>query len=487
MSTSTLRPRTPRSRSSRKHVAARSSRCRRAAATGSTSTSKASARLSSSPLSDGLFGGLFRRGPVAQQVSDAAWLQALLDVEAALARASARAGVVPAEAAEAIAAACRADRFDVDRIGAAALEAGNPVPALVAAIEEQLPPEAAAHVHRGATSQDVLDTASMLVARRALDPLVAELADAANVCAWLADEHRATVMAGRTLLQQAAPTTFGLKAAGWLVGLDESHALLERVRDETLAAQLGGDEGTLAALGDAGPEVVAGFADELGLREPTLPWHTVRVRPAVLASSVATAAGVLGKIARDVILLAQTEVAEAAEADGGTSSTLPQKRNPVRSVLVVAAVDRVPGLAATVLRAASAHEHERAAGAWHAEWEPLRDLLALTGSAASLVREALSGLRVDPDAMRDNLDDLLMAESVATALAGELGRPRAQSVVAAAARRATEDGRPFRDVLTDTPEVQRLGADALDAALSPEGYLGAANTFVDRALASRRA
>jgi 3-carboxy-cis,cis-muconate cycloisomerase len=439
----------------------------------------------------GLFGGVFARGPVAAQVDDRAMLQAMLDAEAALARASAAAGVIPAAAAEEIAACCDAGRFDVDALGRAAAAAGNPVVPLVRALAEQLPQEAAAHVHQGATSQDVLDTAASLVAWRALGPLLEDLAAAAGACARLAEAHRGTVLAGRTLLQQAVPVTFGLKAAGWLVGLDETRLRLAEVRRRTLAVQLGGAAGTLAGFGDRGLAVLAGFAAELGLAEPTVPWHAVRARPAALAGALGAGAGVLGKVARDVVLLAQSEVAEVREGGEGRggSSAMPHKRNPVAAVAVAACAARVPGLVATML-AAMPQEHERAAGGWHAEWEPQRELLRLVGSAASWGRELLEHLEVDAGRMRANLDaagGLPLAEAAAAALAGPLGRRHAREVVEAASRDAAEDGRALREVLLASPEVAAgLGGADLDRALDPAAQLGAAGVLVDRALAAHR-
>jgi 3-carboxy-cis,cis-muconate cycloisomerase len=439
----------------------------------------------------GLFGGVFARGPVAAQVDDRAMLQALLDAEAALARASANAGVIPAGAAAAIAARCDAGRFDVDALGRAAAAAGNPVVPLVRALVEQLPEEAAGHVHQGATSQDVLDTAATLVAHRALGPLLADLGAAAGACAALAEAHRGTVLAGRTLLQQAVPVTFGLKAAGWLVGLDETRLRLVEVRRRDLAVQLGGAAGTLAGFGDRGLQVLAGFAAELGLAEPTVPWHAVRARPAALAGALGACAGVLGKVARDVALLAQNEVAEVREGGEGRggSSAMPHKHNPVAAVAVAACTARVPGLVATML-AAMPQEHERAAGGWHAEWEPQRELLRLVGSAACWCRELLEHLEVDPHRMRANLDaagGLPLAEAAVAALAGPLGRRRAREAVELASRNAAEEGRPLREALLAAPEVAgRLDGADLDRALDPAAQLGAAGELVDRALAAHR-
>ena len=445
----------------------------------------------------GLLGPLFAGSRADAELTDRALLQAMLDAERALAVASARVGVVPAEAAAAIAGCCQAGRFDPDDLGRRALDAGNPVVPLVrdltAAVTEAAGPEAARWVHHGATSQDIIDTAISLVAVRALGPILDDLDGAADACAGLADRHRATVMAGRTLGQQALPTTFGLKAAGWLAVLDDAADGLAAVRRERLAAQLGGAAGTLASLGPDGVGVATGYAEELGLAEPALPWHTDRARVAELAGALGVAAGGMGKLALDVTLLAQTEVGEVtegAERDKGGSSTLPHKRNPVAAVLVRAATDRVPGLVATLL-ASMAQEQERATGAWHAGWEPLVELLRLVGGAAARMRELLAGLQVHPDRMRTNLEatgGLLMAEHVAAALAGALGRVGAQDLVARLSRQADGGGRPLRDVLLADPTVrEHLDGAAVDRLLDPGAYLGSATAFVDRALAAHHA
>ncbi|MBX6356109.1 MAG: 3-carboxy-cis,cis-muconate cycloisomerase [Micromonosporaceae bacterium] len=436
-------------------------------------------RPSSSP-SD-LFGPMFGDQRVDRELDGSAWLAAMLDVERALARAQARAGLVPPEAADAVAAACRPQLYDAAALGRQARDAANPVVPLVKALTAQVPRHAAAYVHFGATSQDVLDTAAMLVTRRALEPVQQELAAAADACAALAEAHRDTILAARTLLQHALPTTFGLKCAGWLVALDEARAGLAAV---PLAVQLGGAAGTLAAFGPSGPTVVRLLAQELDLPEPTLPWHTDRVRIGQLAGALGVAAGVLGKVALDVVLLAQTEVAEVAEpADGGRggSSAMPHKRNPVGAVRVLAGTRRVPALVATLL-AAMAQEHERAAGAWQAEWETLTEALRLVGGAAATTRELLSGLQVDAGRMRRNLaasGDALMSESVAARLAPDLGRAEAQELV----RAALAEGRPLRSLLE---AHTTLNAEQMAAALDPAAYLGAAAELVDRALSAHR-
>ena len=409
-----------------------------------------------------MFEAITARGDAAAAVTDAAWLQAMLDAEAALARALASAGVIEETEAEAIAAACVADRFDAAAIAAAASGSGNPVVPLKAALTEAVEGPAAAHVHRGATSQDILDTAAMLVAARAIDPLLDDLLAARLAAGELARAHRDTPVAGRTLLQQAVPTTFGLKAAGWMAGLEDARRWLNELRVERLAAQLGGATGTLASLGDAGPAVAEAYADALGLPEPVLPWHTLRGRIGELASALAVTSGAVAKVARDVILLSQTEVAEVREARGVGSSTMPHKRNPVAAICALASAQQAPGLAATLL-GAMAHEHERAAGAWHAEWRPLGELLRSTGSAVAWIRDSLEGLEVDPERMRANLE----------ATGGRVMAERLKGELAEADLERALESEDFRAAVED------LGAGDL---LDPAGYLGSAGELVDRAL-----
>jgi 3-carboxy-cis,cis-muconate cycloisomerase len=414
-----------------------------------------------------------------EAVSDRAWLAALLEAERALASAEAAAGAIPAAAGAAIAERCRPELFDPGRLAAAGRSAANPVEPLVRELAEAVGGEAAAYVHRGATSQDIMDTAAMLVARRALRIGFAGLDAAAARCAELAREHRSTPMAARTLLQQAVPTTFGLKCAGWLVALLDARELLDRIARERLAAQLGGAGGTLAALGEHGPEVARLFARELDLSVPDLPWHADRGRIAELGAALAVAAGAAAKIAGDIVLLSQTEVAEVREGAGGASSTMPQKRNPAASVRAVACTRQARGHAA-VLLAATDVEHERAAGAWQSEWAALSGALACAGGARANVAEALGGLEIDPDRMRQNLDltgGLVSAERVSHLLAPRVGRGEAHEIVATAAATGS-----FRWALVADERVG-LSADEVDALLDPEGYLGAAGELVDRALA----
>jgi 3-carboxy-cis,cis-muconate cycloisomerase len=346
------------------------------------------------------FDALFVPEAFREAVSDLAWLDAMLEAERALARAEARAGVITAEAAAAVEAACSVE-VDPEQLLAEGRAAGNPVEPLIRALRDR-----AESAHYGATSQDILDTAAALVSHRALALVLGELDGVAFQCARLAAEHRRTVMAGRTLLQQATPTTFGLKAAGWLVGIVQARGLLAAA---ALPAQLGGAAGTLAALGRDGLEVARLYAEELDLEEPLLPWHSVRVPVARLGACLGIAAATLEKIALDVLLLAQTEVGEVREGSGGASSTMPHKRNPIGSTLARACAIRAH--AATTPLISGNHEHERGAGAWHAEWASLSDALTLTGGAAAALRETLTALEVDVERMRANLGPDTLSEA----------------------------------------------------------------------------
>jgi 3-carboxy-cis,cis-muconate cycloisomerase len=438
-----------------------------------------------------LFRPIFVPERFAEAVSGRAWLRAMLDAEGALAVAQARVGLIPRQAAETIVSCCDADRFDPEEIGRRGRAQGNPVPPLVRALTEavsRVSEDAASHVHKGATSQDIMDTAAMLVCRHALGLIIAEVGGIATACARLADAYRDAMMPGRTLLQQALPTTFGKKAAGWLVSVLEVRGRLLAVREAGLAVQLGGAAGTLASLGSAGTQVLGEFARELDLAEPVVPWHTDRVRTSDLGGALSLVAGVLGKISQDVILMAQTEIGEVAEPAGegrGGSSTLPHKRNPILSVIAAANARRVIDLSHT-LQASMVGEHERATGAWHSEWEALSDAFALAGGAAAAVREVTEGLEVHPEKMLENLNTtggLLLAENVTTLVAEHLGRLEAHDLVEEASHRALEGGKPLREELLSEPRLgEVLSGEELDAALDPAGYLGSAGEFVDRAL-----
>ncbi|WP_433517851.1 lyase family protein [Nonomuraea sp. CA-143628] len=406
--------------------------------------------------------------------SDAVWLRAMLDAEAALARAQGRAGFIPGAAAALIDRVASEFTADLPDLAQRARQAANPVVPLVADLRKAVGARGVAEfVHRGATSQDICDTAAMLVAARAVGLIVADLDAAMDVLAGLAERHRDTLMAARTLGQQAVPTTFGLKAAGWLTGLLRARDRLAALR---LPAQLGGAAGTLAALietahtasaepggGERGQarvlRLVELYAEELGLVAPLAPWHAERSVVGELGAALAGTAGALGKVATDVILMAQTEVGEVAESSRGDSSAMPQKRNPALSVLIRSAALQVPAYAQLL---GPAGEHERAAGAWQAEWSPLRECLRLTGGAAETAAELVAGLQVFPDRMRDNAC-LTGGRIVSERLAVHLGR----------------------DALDEA--LSRPGPlEGPEELLDPEGYLGAAPELVDRLLADYR-
>ncbi len=425
--------------------------------------------------------------------SEQARVQAMLDFERALATAQAKCGVIPAHAAAAIAPACDARRIDLDELAQRSVAAGNLAIPLVRQLThavEAADADAARRVHWGATSQDAIDTGMVLQLQRAL-PLVEADADAlAHALAALAERYKATPMAGRTWLQHATPVTFGLKAAGWLAALERDRQRLAQLAPRLFVLQFGGAAGTLAALGERGLAVAQALADELGLALPDMPWHAQRDRFAEIAATLGILTGTLGKIARDLASLMQTEIAEAFEpaAEGkGGSSTLPHKRNPVGAALALAAATRVPGLVATML-AAMPQEHERGLGNWHAEWDTLPEIVLLAGGALRQVRGAIEGLEVDVDRMRANLDatrGLIFAEAVAMALAQRIGKPAAHQLVEACARTAAGQRRALRDVLAATPEVAaHLSAEQLDRLFDPQAATGLAGSLVDRVLGS---
>ena len=423
--------------------------------------------------------------------SGRAQLQAMLDVEVALAAAEADAGVVPASCVAPIQAAARAELYDPDRLAAEATETGNPVIPVVRHLTARVAEsdaQAARFVHWGATSQDILDTGLVLQLRAAVPGAIDHLARGVGAAAAHAQRHRDATMAGRTWLQQATPITFGLKAAGWADALDRARRRLQSALDDALVLQFGGATGTLASLGSQGLAVTDRLAAWLELPVPDIPWHAHRDRFAQLAAALGIAAGTAGKIGRDIALLAQTEVGEAAEAGApgrGGSSTMPQKQNPVAASVALAAAGRAPGLVATML-AAMVQEHERGLGGWQVEWDTLPDLVICAASGARAAADALDGLQVDTDRMRANAEasgGLLLAESIAMTLAESIGKHDAHACVAAACRRAAAEGRPLGDVLGDDPLVTRhLDRAEIARRLSPDNYLGATRDYIDRVL-----
>jgi 3-carboxy-cis,cis-muconate cycloisomerase len=424
---------------------------------------------------------------------DVACVQNMLDFEAALARAEAATGVIPASAVGPIANACKAELFDLAGLAEAATRSGNLAIPLVKALTAGVTStdaEAARYVHWGATSQDVIDTATMLTLRAAVDALLSDIDRAIAGFAKLARKHRDTPMVARTWLQHALPMPFGLKLAEYAAALHRSRRRLQRLRREGLALQFGGAAGTLAALGDKGMPVAERLAKELKLPLPDAPWHTHRDRIAEAASVLAIVAGTCGKIARDVQLLMQTDVAEAFEPSGegrGGSSTMPHKRNPVAAATAVAAATMAPGLAATIF-AAQVQEHERSAGPWHAEWPVLPMLQLVTSGALAAMVDIAEGLEVDAARMRVNLErtgGLIMAEAVTMALAEKIGKSEAHHLVEAASKAAVAGKKPLRDVLIADPRIgPHLAADKLTKLFEPMAYQGASQALIDRLLAS---
>jgi 3-carboxy-cis,cis-muconate cycloisomerase len=424
---------------------------------------------------------------------DTAHLQHMLDFEAALARAEAAVGVIPASAVAAIEAACKADQFDLAALADAATRSGNlaiPLVKTLTAKVAKADTEAARYVHWGATSQDVIDSATMLGLRAAIDALLADLDRAIAGFAALAVKHRNTAVVARTWLQHALPMPFGLKLAEYASALHRSRLRLKRLRAEGVALQFGGAAGTLAALGDKGLVVAEQLAKELQLPLPDAPWHTHRDRIAEVASVLAILSGSCGKIARDVSLMMQTDVGEAFEPSGegrGGSSTMPHKRNPVASASALGAATMAPNLAATIF-AAQIQDHERSAGPWHAEWPTLPTLLLVTSGALAAIVDIAEGLEVDVERMRLNLDEthgLIMAEAVTFALAEKLGKSDAHHLVEAATKRAVAEKKHLRDILTADPKVNaQLNAAAIAQLFEPMDYQGVSQALIDRMLAS---
>jgi len=415
-------------------------------------------------------------------------VRCMLAFEAALAHAEAQAGILPLTAAEAISAACEQDHFDAPSLFLEASTSGTPVIPLIRMLEDRVAGGASGYVHYGATSQDVMDTALALQMRDGIDLLVGRTFALAATCAKLAEQHRQTLMVGRTLLQQAAPITFGLKAARWLsLALRQTRRLRE-LREDINVVQFGGAAGTLAALGGAGPQVTELLATQLGLTVPDLPWHAERDRVAAVAARLGIVAAASAKIAQDIVLLAQTEIGEVSEARAegkGVSSALPQKQNPVDAIAVRAAAQLAIGSVPVAL-GAMIQEHERAAGSWQAEWAMLPDLFRFTSGALNRLVIAIEGLEIHPDRMRENFErtgGLVMSEALAVALTPGMGRQEAQRAAREIANRAAATGVDLREAAMHDKRVRRtLSPVALDQVLDPLNYLGSTDLYIDRAL-----
>jgi 3-carboxy-cis,cis-muconate cycloisomerase len=438
---------------------------------------------------------LFGSAAMDEVFSDAARLQHMLDFEAALARAQARCGVIPAAVAAAIASKCKSDLIDANALATATAVSLNPAIPLVkqlTALVAKDDPEAARFVHWGATSQDANDTGLVLQIRQALDILEADLAALCKGLTELAQKHRSTPIAGRTLMQHALPTTFGAKVAGWLDAMNRHRERFAETRARVLVLQFGGAVGTLAALREKGLQVAEALAAELHLALPTMPWHTQRDRVAEAATTLGLCTGTLGKIARDISLHMQTEIAELFEPAGegrGGSSTMPHKRNPVSAAIVLSAATRVPGLVSTML-SAMVQEDERGLGNWHAEWETLPEIFRLTAGALHQMATIVFHLEVDAARMRRNLEatqGLIFAEGVSMAMGNHIGKSAAHALLEEASRQARASGMHLRDVLAQNPAVtERLTSEELDRLFAPENYLGVAEELVDRVIDASR-
>ena len=442
-----------------------------------------------SPIDSDVYGGLFATAAMRAALSDRARFQRMLDVEAALARAQTRLGLIPAGAAKEITAKADIARFDLDLVRQGTELAGYPIVPLVKLLSEACAGEAGRYVHWGATTQDIVDTALVLQLRDALELLAEDLDGVAAALTALAARFRDTPMAGRTHLQHALPITFGFKCALWLSAVRRHQDRLAGLREDIRVVQFGGAVGTLASLGADGIRVAEALAEELGLQAPAIAWHVDRAPLAELACFLGLLTGTLGKIATDIALLMQTEVGEVAEPyqkGRGGSSTMPQKRNPIACELILAAAKNLRQLVPVMLDAMVA-DHERATGPWHAEWVALPQMLALAAGALHHARATLEGLEVDPERMRRNLEltrGTIMAEAVMMALAPFTGRQEAHHVVADASRDAIESGRHLREVLDARPDVTtHLAPERLRELLEPANYTGLAGALVDRVLA----
>jgi 3-carboxy-cis,cis-muconate cycloisomerase len=431
---------------------------------------------------------LFRWEAVAILFRDDACLQAMLDFEAALARAEAGAGVIPSSAASAIARKCRAELFDHKNLAEAAARAGNLAIPLVKHLKELVAADnkdAANFVHWGATSQDAIDTGMVLQCRAALALIAADANELCNALGNLADQHRATPIVGRTWMQHAVPTTLGMKFAGWLDALGRHRNRLRQTQQNCLVLQFGGAVGTLAALGSKGEAVSNQLANELKLALPEIPWHSHRDRTAEIATTLGLLTGTLGKIARDISLHAQTEIdelREPAEEGRGSSSTMPHKRNPVAAAAILSAAIRVPALVSTML-SAMVQEDERGIGGWHAEWETLPEIVCLAAGALHQLTIVMPHLEIDVQRMRQNLDlsnGLIFAEAVTAALGEKIGRSQARKLLDSANERAAKEKLSLRKVLDENPEIKKhLSPQELDRLFDPRNYSGNASQFID--------
>ena len=444
-------------------------------------------------MSGRLIDSLATTPALAELFSDESVLRAMLDFEAALARAEARSGVIPPDAADAIAASAKPGNFDVAALADATFRAGTPAIPLVKALTEQVrknDAEAARFVHWGATSQDIADTAMSLLLKRAEPILSGDLLRLEKALVALTERRKDSVMIGRTLLQPAPPVTFGLKAAGWFGAVRRGRRRLQNGFRAAAVLQFGGASGTLASLGDRGIAVTQAVSMELGFGTPAAaPWHTQRDQLATLICACGVLTGSLGKMARDISLLMQHEVGEASEPGGegrGGSSTMPNKRNPIACSLTLAATHRVPGLVASFL-SAMVQEHERGVGGWQAEWPVVSAVVQSTGVAIASMAEVAEGLSVDTERMRVNIENtngVIFAERAMMLLGAKLGRDVAHKILETAARKSANEGRNLAAVLAEMPEVSvHLRSIELEQLETPAQYLGSAEAFREALIA----
>jgi 3-carboxy-cis,cis-muconate cycloisomerase len=437
--------------------------------------------MSFSPLDSEIFGPLFAPPGLAAVFADEALIAAMLRSEAALARVQARAGLAPAGLADSIEAVSPAS-FDKQALAAGTVLAGVPTIAFVKALQKLLPAEFGADLHKGATSQDILDTALALQMAVAFDLLAADLADMLRALASLARRHAHTPCIARSYGQHAAPVSFGFKAAVWLAGIADAASSLEARRDAACLAQLGGPVGTLASLGVKGPAVLADYARELGLGAPPIAWHTRRAGIVAAGQWLATLAGTLAKMAGDIVALTSTEIGEVSEphVEGrGGSTAMPHKRNPIAATAILANAQAAGGLAAG-LSGSLVAAHERPAGAWHAEWHAVASLFGCAGGAVAHARFLAEGLHVDAAAMLRNLGatrGLVFADAAASLLAPKLGRAAAHALVERAADTVRDSGRDLHSVLAGADTG--LDAKALGVAFDPAAAVTAAAAWVE--------
>lgn len=435
-----------------------------------------------------LFRDMFGTAEMRAVFADEALVGRYIEAEVALARAQARLGVVPKEAAQAIEAAAKSIRIDFDKLRAETEIVGYPILPLVHQLSEAAG-EAGRYVHWGATTQDIMDTANVLQIRAALQIVARDLREVRDILAAMAKKYRDTPMAGRTHLQQALPVTFGYKAAVWLSSIDRHIERVDQALPRILLGQFSGAAGTLASVGEGGLEMQKLFCEELGLHQPSITWHVARDGIAEAVTLLGLITGTLGKIATDVMLLSSSEFGEVSEPfvpGRGASSTMPQKRNAISSELMLAAAKAVRQHVAAMLDG-MIHDLERATGPWHLEWVSLPESFLLTASSLANAKFMLAGLVVHEKRMLENLDltrGLIVAEAVMMAAAPKLGRQHAHDVVYDACRKAIEGGGQLADILAEVPEITEAlgGKDAIRRHCDPANYLGLCGPMVDRVL-----